>query len=205
MGDRGALRITPGLSRNLLKNEWENGLPDDVLYEYDNKITLSRKKWCVINRRKKVTLPTPRRSILILSNFSCRRWYNNVKSSMLLALRTRRYKRRPKNMTDTSLSRLEIHYYFPKRRLIKSAGLKGQISFFHFSVSHLTDRLAKCWVSTSTFEKSETIKQTLPLKQVKRNIVTSQHYSAKGAKSPRENKEERRSREGGNLLEAFWG
>jgi hypothetical protein len=71
-------------------------------------------------------------------------------------------------MTDTSLSRIEIHYYFPKRRLIKSAGPKEQIPFSHLSIPQLTDRLARCSVPPSTLENSETIKRTLPLKQVRR-------------------------------------
>jgi hypothetical protein len=49
------------------------------------------------------------------------------------------------------------------------------------------------------------IKPTLSLKQVKRNIVTSQHYLAKGAGSARKNEKVKHRREGGNLLEAFWG
>jgi hypothetical protein len=60
-------------------------------------------------------------------------------------------------------------------------------------------------VPASTFENSETIKLMLPLKQVKRIIVTSQLYLAKGGESPRENEEEKHNRKGGNLLETFWG
>jgi hypothetical protein len=32
-----------------------------------------------------------------------------------------------------------------------------------------------------------------------------QHYLAKGTESAKENEEEKHNREGGNLLEAFWG
>jgi hypothetical protein len=69
----------------------------------------------------------------------------------------------------------------------------------------LKDRLARCSVAASIFEDSETIKQMLPLKQVKRFIVASQHYLAKEVESARENEKDKHRRESRNLLKAFSG
>jgi len=105
--------------------------------------------------------------------------------------------------TDPSLSEIGSPIYFSRRRSIKSAGPKRTNTFFHFSISRLTDRLARCSVPASTFENSETTKLTLPLKQAKRIIVTSQYYLAKGVEPARENEEKKHWRGGGNLLEVF--